>query len=152
MGNSGVIADVQSGLGEPAGELVEIVDSYRTAEWWILGTGAPSYRHHPFEPGREVLEPGERPVLSGTSGERVDGRVVLAFDVELDPRDAVRQACGDVADLVEVEIRGVLSRTFGGKGGKKCKREAERRDSVPEIRAVGPVPGDDRIESAQSVE
>jgi hypothetical protein len=44
MGDTGIVADENSGLPEPAGKVVKVVDSYRAVEL-LFGSGQPMYRH-----------------------------------------------------------------------------------------------------------
>src|SRR5690348_11965075 len=49
MANAGIVADVESGGGQPAGQLVEIVDVNGVLDGRVLGTGAPANGYDAFQ-------------------------------------------------------------------------------------------------------
>ena len=54
--------------------------------------------------------------------------------------------------LVEVEVGGMDRIGCGGEGRKEMARQTQAAEQVAEFRAVGPIPGDNGVETTQVVE
>src|SRR5208283_74717 len=102
-----------------------------------------------LEAARQQTEFLERPVLAGAAGERMDDGETVARDVAMDARDRVGAAVRNRLHLFQVEIRGVYWRALRRQGGEELEWQLERANQVAEFRAVGAIPGDDRIEVAE---
>src|SRR5689334_7574770 len=79
--DSGIVADVEAGAGEPAGQVPEVGNADGLGQRRVVVAGAPADGHGPRKAIGERLKLLERPVLFRAAGEGMDDREVLAGDV-----------------------------------------------------------------------
>src|ERR1022692_4058395 len=82
----------------------------------------------------------------------MDHREVRAGGMARNARDAVARTGRDGASLLQIEVRCMRDESNGRQRGEELEREAQCGDSFAELRAIGPIPGDDGVEPAQSFE
>src|ERR1700676_1492364 len=103
MRDPGVVADVEAGCGEPAGQLIQVIDAHSIIQLFFR-TGAPSHGH--FEAVRHLAVAIHGPVFSRTAGEWMDdGEIAGRLWWALDPGHG---ATG-TSHLLQEEIGGVDS-------------------------------------------
>src|SRR5688572_2804102 len=104
MGDAGVIADVEAGARQAAGQIIKIVDVDRTFERRIFRACTPEHRYRALQLRGEPLEIFEPPILLHTAGEWLDDREVFPRHIAMDSRNAVAFASYDFANLIEIEL------------------------------------------------
>jgi len=124
VADTGVVADIDPGSGEPAAELIQIVEPHGVVEQ-LVRSGRPLDCH--WEPGGKGSKIFERPILFGTAGEGMNhGEIARDRGRHRDSWDAL---CG---------------RRKRGKEG-----EGQMTDGVAKFGVLGPVPGVNRIEALE---
>ncbi len=108
---------------------------------------------HPFHRHPALEQPGQfpitvqRPVLPRASRKGMDGGISAVSRGAVEPRNRLPGAAHDFRRLAHVVVGGVQARSFRRHRGEEVKRETGHR--LPELGAVRPVPGNDRIEAPQ---
>ncbi len=140
MTDSTIVANVAAGASQPSGQVKQILETGGPVERFLRA-------RRPFHGVRQdrgqFAKPGQRPVLAGGSGERMDHDRVSGR--HLSHRNSRHQAHRR-AGLRGIEIGGMVSVVLR-KGRMKRERQSSHR--LPKLLVVGSVPGDNPIELRQ---
>lgn len=145
VGDAGIVADVDAGSAEAAGEIVEVVGADGVGEMFF-GSAEPFDGHFAGEAVGGAFKEFHGGTFGLAAGERMDDGYGSGHRGAGNYREA---GCGRFG-LAAVELYGVG--VAGGEGAEEAEGKAGVRDQVAEVGAVGAVPGDDGVEGAEAFE
>jgi hypothetical protein len=149
VGDPGIVPDENPRAAQPAGQLVEIVDSDCAIKFFFR-SAEPVDGHRFGKCPRCRLENVHRRPFAEVAGERVDDREGPLSRRAIDFRKSRCGARSELIGLFVIEVNGMSA--AGRQRLQELKRQAKRTGELAEIRPIGPIPGNDGIEAPQTAD